>query len=238
VDLAPTDERNYLDLAALCIDHNAPEIGLEVLDTGLRNVPNSARLLTIRGAILANMGKTEAAQKDFEEASRAQPDSFYGTIGLSVLLAENERLAEAEILLRKRLRNAPHDAVLNYLFADVLLRQGALPGTPAFREARRALDLSVREQPGFAKSHVALGRLYLKAGEADSAVRELQIAVRQDPRSPTALSQLMLALRKLGRTGEAGAVAAQLNELLTSQRKEEVERNRIHVSKSDGVGGH
>jgi len=238
VELAPTDERNYLDLAALCIDHNAPEIGLEVLDTGLRNVPGSARLLTIRGAVLANMGKTEEAQKDFEEASRVQPDSFYGTIGLSVLFAENERLADAENLLRKRLRNHPQDPVLNYLLADVLVRQGASPGTPAFNEARRALDRSIREQPGFAKSHVALGRLYLKAGDADSAVRELQTGLQLDPRNPAALSHLMLALRKLGRTVEAGAVATRLNELLASQRKEEVARNRIHVSKPDSVEGH
>jgi len=46
----------------------------------------------------------------------------------------------------------------------------------------------------------------------------------------------MLALRKLGRTVEAGAVATQLNELLASQRKEEVERNRIRVSKPDSDG--
>src|SRR5882762_590757 len=172
VELAPTDERNYLDLAALCIDHNAPEIGLEVLDTGLRNVPGSARLLTIRGAVLANVGKTEEAQEDFEAASRVQADSYYGTVGLSILLAENERLAEAETLLRKRLRNHPHDPVLNYLLADVLVRKGASPGTPAFNEARRALDLAVHEQPGFAKAHVALGRLYLKEGAPDAAVRE------------------------------------------------------------------
>ena len=236
VELAPTDERNYLDLAALCTDHNAPEIGLEVLNTGLRNVPGSARLLTMRGALQATMGRPEEAQKDFEEASRVQADSYYGTVGLSVLLAETDRLGEAESLLRKRLRSNPHDAVLNYLLADVLVRQGASPGTAAFSEARRVLDLAVHEQPGFAKAHVALGRLYLKEGAADAAVRELEMALRQDPRNPTALSQLMLALRKVGRMDEAGAVATRLNELLASQRKEEVERNRIHVTTADGDG--
>src|SRR5262249_39794532 len=37
--LAPLDENNYIDLVALCIDHDAFDLGFEVLGVGLHYLP-------------------------------------------------------------------------------------------------------------------------------------------------------------------------------------------------------
>lgn len=100
----PRDVRNYLDLAALSMEHESPEAALAVLDAGAQQNPRSAALLTMRGAVRAKMGQNEAAAADFERAERLEPSKLYGAVGLGVLLRDGSKLPEAERLLRERER--------------------------------------------------------------------------------------------------------------------------------------
>ena len=231
-ELAPTEERNYLDLAILCLDHDAFDLALDVIETGLRNIPDSARLYTMRGAVRAQTADFEKAAADFEKAERLKPDQLYGSVGLSMLLRQEDRLSESISLLREKLKKAPADPTLNYLLADALMRQGAEPAQPEFAEARQALLRSLRAKPDFDKAHAALGKTYLKSGETENAIREFRWASKSDPTDRTALQQLLLALHKSGREQEAAATAAKLKSLLDEDRKAEVARNRIRLVKA------
>src|SRR5207247_236496 len=122
-EVAPADERHYVDLAALCVEHDAFDLALEVVNAGLANIPGSSRLYTMRGAIRAERGEIDDAMRDFERASALGPDETYGSVGLSLVLRQVDRLPEAIALLRRKLARQPRDATLNYLLADVL------PGT-------------------------------------------------------------------------------------------------------------
>jgi Flp pilus assembly protein TadD len=225
-EIAPTDERQYLDLAALCLEHDALDLALEVVNTGLANVPRSAKLYTMRGAIRAERVEVDEAMSDFEQASMLSPDELYGSVGLSLALRQADRLPEAIALLRGKLAAHPRDATLNCLLSDALLRTD--PG-PTSAEALAALQRALQAKPDFAKAHAAIGKLHLRAGEAAKAVDELRAALKLDPNDRLALNQLVLAYGRLGRREEAAAVVGQLRKLLEAGRTEEVARYRVRL---------
>ena len=228
-EIAPADERNYLDLAMLCVDHHATDLALQIAAVGLQNIPKSAKLYALRAAIYAQQGNSVAAAADFEKAGTLEPDQLYGSVGLSLLLRESAKLPEAEAIIRQKLKTAPNDATLNYLLADMLIRGGAEPDLPAFTEAVALLKNSIRLNPAFVNAHAALGKLYMKAGNMAEAVPEIERTLQLAPKDHIALNQLILAYRKLGRNQDAEQAAQQLRTLLADEAKEEVARNRIRL---------
>ena len=228
-EIAPGDERNYIDLATLCVDHQSTDLGLQIADIGLKNIPNSAKLYALRGAINAQAGNSAAAAADFEKARTIEPDELYGPVGLSLLLRENAKLAEAETIIRKRLRAAPDDPTLNYLMADLLIRGGAEPASPEFLKAIALLNKAIRAKPDFVNAHAALGKLYMTAGKTIEAVSETERTLELAPNDHVALNQLILAYRKLGRNQQAERAARRLRTLLAQEEKQEISRNRIRL---------
>ncbi len=229
IAIAPGEERYYMDLAVLCLDHDAPDLALEVTNAGLARIPSSARLYTLRGAIHADRAELDEATGDFEQAARLSPDALYGSVGLSLVLRQTAQLPEAIALLRSKLAQKPRDATLNYLLGDALMRSEPAADTPVFREAERAFRRAVAARPQFAKAHAALGKLYLRSGNAAAAAEKLETAVRMDPDDRLALNQLVMAYRQLGRTSEAAQAAEQLKSVLDRERSEEVARNRMRL---------
>ncbi|MBM3728575.1 MAG: tetratricopeptide repeat protein [Acidobacteria bacterium] len=234
VQLAPGDERNYLDLALLCQRHDAVPLGIQILDAGIKRLPQSARLHATRGVLQAQLGKLPEAEADFDRAGRLEPDQTYAAAGLSILFRQAGRTGEATGLLRQRLARSPNDATLQYLLADSLLRDGATAGDAALRQARQLLVRSLRSRPGFARAHVALARVCLLQNDAAGAVPALQTALGLDPQSRAALSHLVTALRKLGRAGEAAAAAEKLRLQYEQDLKTDVRRGlvRLHTGKA------
>ncbi len=231
--LAPEDERNYLDLALLCQKHESVNLALEILDAGLRRLPGSARLHAMRGVLHAQLAELDQAAADFEQAGRLEPDQAYASVGLSVLLSQTGRLEGATRLLREKLAQSPQDATLNYLLADALLREGVAPQQAEFVEAREALQRSIRARPDFARARATLGKVYLLGGDAERAVQELRAALRHDPENRAALSQLMMALRKLGREQEAGQAAERLRGQYEKDLEGDAARRRVRISKPE-----
>jgi tetratricopeptide (TPR) repeat protein len=231
IEIAPDNERHYLDLALICLDHDAADLAMDVVDAGLARIPESARLHTMRGAIHADRAELEEAVQDFERARTLGPDELYGSVGLSLVLRQSERIPEAIVLLRQKLARHPADATLNYLLADALLRSDPDPASAEFREARRALGRALKTNPGFASAKAALGKVLLRAGELPGAVGALEAAVKLDPSNRVALNQLVLAYRQLGRTSEARATAEALKASLARDRDAEVARNRVRLVK-------
>jgi len=236
-EIAPGEERHYLDLAGLCVEHGAFPLALDVVNAGLANVPGSAKLHLMRGAILADRNELDEAMREFEHASVLSPDELYGSVGLSLVLRQADRLPDAIALLRRKLVERPRDATLNYLLGDALLRSDPAPASPEFTDARAALARAILARPDFAKAHAALGKLRVRAGEFAGAAEELRTAVRLDPTDRLALNQLVVAYRRLGRQEDAAAVAGQLKTLLDKERTEEVARNRIRLVKGQDPGG-
>jgi len=76
--------------------------------------------------------------------SRNQP---HGTIAMSLLYSDRNQLDKERNLLTTQLARTPNDAVTIILMAELLIRSGAVPGQPAFEEAKAHLQTSLAAKP-------------------------------------------------------------------------------------------
>ena len=88
----------------------------------------------------------------------------------------------------------------------------------AWRNCRGApSDDTTSMQPDSAPAHLALGSALLQTGQTPAAVTELEAAKRLEPRMRQAYFLLGRAYRALGRSSEAEAAFARVQELVRQE---------------------
>jgi tetratricopeptide (TPR) repeat protein len=215
--LEPNAPENYIDLASICLEHDNFDLGLEVVDIGLRHLPDSWRLYLQRGVLLAMKGLMSDAEKEFETARRLAPDPAVPYAALGMVWMQSGQTDKAVEVLRAERKRRP-DHVVPYIFAVALLRSGVDPTAPAAAEAVAALRDSIRANPQFAPARAELGRLLLKRDQVDLAVRELEKAVELDPGSTPALYALSQAYLKKGDRSRAEDLISRVSKLNAKER--------------------
>ena len=230
--LDPRDETNYIDLAALCTDHDAYDLGLEVIEVGLHYNPKSDRLIFQRGILRAMKNQFDLADQDFQTAAQLAPENNLTYAGLSISYMQTGNLPEAIHTLRERVREKPNDATLQYLLGDALIRSGAAPDAPEFAEAKSALERSVALSPTFVPSKVDLAKLYLRENRVYDAVALLEKARSLDANEKSIYSQLATAYRRQKKTEQAAAALATLTRLNEEQRERDSHK-RIRLVRQD-----
>ena len=199
IALQPEVEDNYGDLIGICLDQANYELGLEVVDEGLKHLPDSYRLHLQRGQILAQKGLYEESERDLEIASRLSPSESAPYVALGFSWMQRGETAKAMEVLRARVKAKPDDFVLAYMLGLVLNRSGV--ETDA--EARVAFEASVRLNPRFSRAREELGKLLLRSGDVGGAIEQLETAVKLDPEDATAAYLLGQAYRRKGDTARA-----------------------------------
>lgn len=225
----PDVGRYYLDFADICLAHAAYQIGVDMLNVGLRRMPKSASLYLARGILYVQMGDYNNSRADFEKVERLDPGLEYGRGMQGLEDLQKNNLAQAEKDVRNRLAKAPDDAFLWYLLAQTLLRKGATSGTSPFQEALRAAEKAVQLRSDFPLARNLLARLYLEEGRNEDAIQQSRVAFKEDPSASTgqtALYHLITALRKSGKQDQIPPLAKKLAELREQARaKETAERS-------------
>lgn len=197
----PKDESAYLELIALCVEHENYNLALEIAGIGLRQIPSSRRLHVQRGIALAMMNRFEEAARDL-----AAPEDTLGWIARSLVLMRSGRVTQAVTDLRGLKTRIAADSMVDWLFAEALTESGE--GTD--EEAIAALQESVQLNPAMPQSRLLLGKLLLAKGDAAHAVEQLESALALDPASVAVTYQLAKALRKNGDTERAAKLFAQV----------------------------
>src|SRR5262249_47969205 len=77
-----------------------PDKALELAETGLQQVPESAQLLTVRAAARQQLGDSNAAMSDAQRAVKLAPDDEYAIACLASLYRQQSRLDEAVGVVR------------------------------------------------------------------------------------------------------------------------------------------
>jgi tetratricopeptide (TPR) repeat protein len=221
--LEPTAPENYIDLAMICVEHDNFDLGLEIVDVGLGQLPRSWTLRLQRGVLLAMKGQTAEAEKEFETARRLAPDQPVPYAALGMAWIQSGQTDKAVEELRAELPRRK-DHVVPYIFAVALLRSGVDAASPAGTEAADALRRSIRANPAFAPAHAELGKLLLKRDEVDPAILELEKAAELDPAGTPALYSLSQAYRKKGDLGRAQALLARVSTLNAEERGDDPDR--------------
>lgn len=217
--LEPQNEELYLDLAGICLDHDNFDLGLEIVDVGLSHRPDSLALRLQRGVMLAMKSQVAQAEAEFDRAREMAPQAAAPYVALAMAWMQTGRTEKAVEALRERGRAGDKSAVIPYMLAVAILRSGADPAGSAGAEAVAALESSVRLDPRFPGSRAELGKLLLKRGAIEPAIRQLEKAVALDPQNPAPAYALAQAYFKTGAKDRAEKLMAQVSSLNARQRE-------------------
>lgn len=225
----PKDEKLYLLVAAAFLEKDEYRQGLRVVQSGLRNLPDSARLHYESGYALWQLDESALAKQEFERATYLAPHSAIGYLAAAQESVMLRNLPQAIQIARTGIREGFSDYQLLALLGDALLRDGASPGQSNFSEAKDALEKSVAARPNYASSQIALGRLLLQEGKVDNAIKHLELGRQLAPQNPSPYMLLATAYRKRGQLEQARtmlAMVAKINEEQAEKRRQTADEDR------------
>jgi predicted Zn-dependent protease len=218
VSLTPKDEKLYAFVADACTDHHDHSFGLRVVEAGLQQLPESARLHYERALFLARLDRLEEAKPEFDRATHLAPDTYIASLSTVQKYLYNQEFAAATRLLRELIQNGHRDYQTLSLLGTVLIHIGAAPGEPQFTEAQLALEESARDHPNYSATQIALGQIYILENRFGEARGHLEIARRSEPANPAIYSSLAHVYRKLGNAEKAREMQSELARLLAEQK--------------------
>ena len=227
VAFTPKDEKIYLLVAAAFSKKQDDVRNLRVLESGLRNLPDSGRLHYELGYVLWQLGGSGMAQPEFARAASLAPHSVIGYLAAaqeSFMLGD---LAQAAKIARTGINEGFTDYQLLALLGDALIQSGASPGKAGFFEAKDALEKSIAARPNYASSQIALGRLLLQEERVDTAIEHLELGRHLAPQDPSCYLLLATAYRKRGQPNQARAMMAMVAKL----NEEQAEKRRLAFEK-------
>ncbi len=211
----PKNPQNYVDFGALSFDHSSARAGIAMLNAGLTQLPNSARLYVARGILWMQISEVDAAERDFARANQLDPSETFGSEAQGLSAMQRHNLPEALRTIQSSLAQKPDDAYSNYLAAEILKEQGIAPRSREAAEALAYAQRAVRLDPSLVAAHNVLAALAFAEGDLPSALTESRAALDRDPTDEESLFRLVLLLR---RTGDPGHQVPALVERLQTQR--------------------
>jgi len=215
--VSPKNEKLFAFVADACRDTQDYELGLKVVDVGLRSLPQSARLHYERAVFLSELDQFDRAKADFELASTLGRGSEIGYVAEG-----HERLLEGNVsdairIAREGIRQGNQNPALLVILGKALLLSGIAPGQPEFAEAQYALEKATAVRPRDPGAQIALGQLDLLAGHLDDAIAHLQAARQMRPDQASIYASLAKAYQRKGDLQHAEEALATLESLNKAQ---------------------
>jgi tetratricopeptide (TPR) repeat protein len=207
-----TDPRNPDALYFLGITAGA--LAQSEYDRLLAAAPGSPRAHQLRGQSDEAQGKTAEAEAEYKAALEAGPPTADVLVALGDLVRQSKLdFAAARGYYARALELAPgrYEAVYGIGVCDAYAGEHA-KAILSFRQA-------LRVAPDSAPAHLALGISLLQTGDTAGAVAELEQAAKLEPRMRQAYYQLGRAYQALGRSQEAQAAFARVQELIQQERR-------------------
>lgn len=224
----------YLRFAELCMLHESYEPGIDMVSAGISRMPQNSGLYLARGLLYGALAQYDKAEADFRMAEQFDPSHGIGAYGVGLVQVQSNHSAEALATIRTALNDHPQDAQLNFLFARILIENGAGQGSPEFAEAARAAENAVRLKPDFVPARNLLAKIDDMRGDTAAVIQQCREALRLDPSDQSALFRLMRAVSKTGDTAAAQALMRQVAEQHQHARTEESERLRYKIVEATG----
>lgn len=227
--LSPSTASYYSAFASLCLDHDSFQVGIDMIDAGLKYIPDSASLYTSRGLLYAQLAQYDKAEADFNRAE--QLDSAQGTSSFAADLAQLQRNNPDQALLqvRSQLKAHPDSPFLHLLLAGLLTNPPPDADSAEYREAMRSALLAAKLKPDLVGARDVLANMYMHTGQYNLAIEQCRIALRYAPSDEAAAYHLLIALRHTGHTDELPALVKRLSELHQQSLKKESDRKRYKL---------
>jgi len=226
--LYPKEESAYLDFVNLAYQHASMQVGLDVVNIGLKQMPKAAELYFARGVLLCQLGKVDEGFADFGRANQLDPKLSFVGVAEGIAQSQSHHTAAALSQFRADVKAHPEDALAWYLLAEALSQQGYARGTQGFDEALRATKRATQLNTKRADAEDLLATMYLQTDEVQPAITASRAALAIDPGDTQALYHLVLAVRK---TDEKKELPELVKRLMEARRQEaaKTEKSRPHT---------
>ena len=227
--IAPHNVHLYVDFAALSAAHQSFQVGIDAVNDGIHLEPRAAPLYFARGMLYVQIAQYDKAEQDFEKAYALDPSQSLSVAAQGLAAVQQNDLTRALTEVQHNLARKPDDPILLYLQADILVQQGASPGSADFRTAMRSARRAVLLRPALGPAREVLAKLYLQADQYQAAAEQCRKALEVDPSDQTALYHLIQAVRKTDQKAEIPALLKRLATLRQQASNEEREQYRFKL---------
>jgi len=227
--LNPTDSSNYVRFAILCLAHDSFDVGIDMLNAGLRRVSETSSLYLSRGVLYVQMAKWDSAEADFKMAEQLDTTQSMSAYAGDLSILQKNDPDKALLRVRAQLKVHPDSPLLHLLLAQLIMNQTPESESPAFKEAMQETLIAVRSKPDFVEAHNLLASMYMTQNLYDRAVKECRTALQYDPANEAAMYHLIISLRHSGHNDELPSLVKRLAELHQESLKQETDRKRFRL---------
>jgi tetratricopeptide (TPR) repeat protein len=228
--LDPSDPSNYIAFAVLCLNHDSFQVGIDMLNAGLKHIPGDASLYLSRGVLYVQLGEFDNAEADFTKAEELNASQNLGAYAGDLAFLEANNPAKALEQVRGQLHAHPDNSLLRLLLVQLLMSGAPAPESAAFKEAMQNALTIARRKPDLAGVHDQLAGMYMSLKQYDRAIGECRLALQYDASDETAMYHLVMSLRHNGESNEElQPLVKRLSEMhrATMQRETELKRYRL-----------
>lgn len=229
--LSPTTPGYYVSFAAICMDHDSFQVGIDMINAGLKRIPSDPSLYLSRGLLYAQLAQYDEAETDFNRVEKL--DSAQSLSSYAVDLADLQRNNPDQALLkvRSQLKAHPDSPQLQFLLAELLMNQTPPADSAIFKDAMRSALTAIKLRPDMVGARDLLASMYMHSGQYSLAIEQCRLVLQQSPADETAAYHLLIALRHSGQSGSAEmkTLVKRLSEMHQQSLKQETDRKRYRL---------
>jgi len=233
----PKELRYYMDFASLALRHSSWDVGLDIVNLGLKQLPRAAPLYVARGILNIQLAKFDSARADFETANSLDPVQTGGAISEAMAAIQQRDPASALETVEAQLRLHPGDPFLEYLKALAIFKNGTVAGNAEFNEGLAAARKAAAAEHGFTSARDLLAEMALEIRHFAEAEEQSRLALKENPSDEKAVYNLIRALHGSGNDpyGELPELTRRMSDLLTKKRNNETTENRYKLYEPDAA---
>jgi tetratricopeptide (TPR) repeat protein len=235
--LSPKTPSYYAAFASLCLEHDSFQVGIDMMNVGLKYVPDDPSLYLARGLLYVELAQFNQAEADFGRVEKLSSFQSLGSYALDLTEVQRNDPEQALGKVRLQLKSHPDDPLLNYFLATSLMNQSPDVGSEAFKEALRAALTAAKKKPDYVPVHDLLASIYMHAGEYSLAIDQCHEALRYDPSDETATYHLLISLKHTGQTDELNALSKRLAQLHRESLQRENQRKSFRLIEGNPASG-
>jgi tetratricopeptide (TPR) repeat protein len=214
----PGETANYLLFAAISFNHASYQVGIDVVNSGIRQSPEAAKLYLARGVLQVQLSHYDAAVADFEKAHALDPKLSFVEDAMGMMRSQQHDSAGSLAIFEREAREHPQDPLLQYLYAEGLAQENGNDSEQNAVKAIAAVKKALELEPDYQPARDLLCTLLLKTNRFAEVIDQAGIALKNDPTDQAALYQEIQAQRRLGNKEAIQPLVSRLEELKRRQQ--------------------
>lgn len=242
--LDPTDPSGYVSFAILCLTHDSFQVGIDMLNAGLKRISGDASLYLSRGVLLEQLGEFDDAEADFKIAERLQETQNIAAYAGDLTMVERNDPEKALARVREQLKTQPNNPLFRLLLAQLIMTRAPEPGSAAFNEAMESAGAAAKARADLVEAHNQLASMDMSLNNYQQAIDESRIALQYDPNNEAAMYHLVVSMRHTGSKPDTlQPLIKRLAEMHKESLQRETDRKRYRLVEATGPttqpnGGH